>query len=128
MNFAPLVLTIASGNLTFNPYDRGAKGAFVYRESSKQLHAQRLVVSTETRDDASDRYVVQANTPMVQTVAEGCCPVPGNPLRGTDVVKAEFKFGSDSTLAERELQIDLLVASVLAFKSTMSQRGKIYAS
>lgn len=128
MNFAPISLTLSSGTVTFNPYDRGAKGAFVYRESAKQLHAQRLVVSTETRDDANDRYVVQLNTPMVMTVAEGCCPVPGNPLRGTDVVKAELKFGADTTEAERKAQIDLLIASVLEFKTTMAQRGKIYAN
>lgn len=127
MNFTPVTLTVTAGDVVFSPYDRGARGAFVYRESNVLLNARRLVVSSETNDNASDRYTVQLNVPRVQPLVEGCCPTASNSLMGTDLVKTDVRFLANTSSVDRIAAIDLQIAALQEYKTMISVREKLYA-
>lgn len=125
MKFQPLSLVVDGVTTVFSPYDRGVNGAFVYRQDAVLLNAPRVVVSTTTNDAASDKYVVQLNTPRVLPAADGCCD-PAVSL-GTDVVKTELRFLATTTTADRNKQIDLQIAALKELQNTVSQREHVYA-
>lgn len=127
MNFSPISLSVSGSTLVFNPYDRGAKGAFVYRLSTAYVNAQRLVISNTTNDQASDRYTLQVNTPRAEAPVEGCCPTERNVLLGTDLCTADIRFLSTTSPVERIAQLDALIALIETMKSTISTRDKVYA-
>lgn len=126
MNFSPVTLTVNSVPVVFAPYDRGARGAFVYRKNGVQVNAPRLLVSSETNDAASDRYTIQINEPRTALPAEGCCPTDVKSL-GTDLSKVDLRFLATTSDTDRAAQIDTLVAAMLEFKSLVTSRNKIYS-
>lgn len=126
MNFSPLSLPVGSNTLVFSPYDRGAKGAFVWRESGTYVHAQRIVATTVTNDSAADRYSLQVAAPRVKAVEAGCCPT-GDDLLGTDLVSVDLRFRATTEPADRLLQIETAIALLNSMKSMVSTRDKIYS-
>lgn len=126
MNFSPISLAVASETLVFSPYDRGTKGAFVWRLSGAYVNAQRLVASTATNDSASDRYNLQVAVPRVKAVEPGCCPT-GDNLLGTDLVSVDVRFLASTVPADRITQIETAVAFLTEMKNTISTRDKIYS-
>lgn len=126
MNFQPLSLSVDSTTYVYSPYDRGQKGAFVWRLSTEYLHAQRLVASTVTNDSASDRYNLQVAVPRVKAVEEGCCPT-GNDLLGTDLISVDLRFLASTVPAARLKQIETMIAFLNELKATVSTRDKIYS-
>lgn len=126
MNFKQLSLSNGSDTLTYSPYDRGAKGAFVWRLSNAFIHAQRLVASTVTNDSASDRYNFQVATPRVKAVEPGCCPT-GSDLLGTDLVSVDLRFLATTEPAERLAQIDTAISLLNEMKTMVSTRDKLYS-
>lgn len=125
MNFTQLSLSVESETLVFSPYDRGLKGAFVWRQSNAYVHAQRLVASTVTNDSASDRYNLQVAVPRVKAVEPGCCPT-GNELLGTDLVSIDLRFLASTDPASRITQIETSIAMLNSMKDMISTRDKIY--
>lgn len=125
MEFSPLNLTVNGVAVTFNPYDRGASGAFVYRKAGVTLQAPRLVVSTVVDDNASDKYAVANNTPSVLPAAVGS-GLPDKIL-GTDLVKTELRFLATTSEASRVSQIDTHVAALQELRATFEKRAKIYS-
>lgn len=124
MNFSELNLVVNSVTHTFSPYDRGANGAFVYREKNVNLHATRLVITTSTDDTKSDRYQVQCNTPRVSAgVPAGSVPI----MLGTDLVKTELRFLATTSEADRKAQIDLQIAALQQFRETIADRERLYS-
>lgn len=127
MNFSPIAIVTGGNTYTFNPFDRGAKGAFVYRESGPSVNAQRIVASTVTNDTASDRYSFQLNAPRLDVPVEGCCPTERNVLLGTDLVAVDMRFLASTSAADRGLQIDKVIALLEEMKPTVKSREKIYS-
>lgn len=127
MNFSPITLSVSGSSLVFNPYDRGAKGAFVYRLSTAYVNAKRLVVSNSTNDLASDRYTFQVAAPRAEAPVEGCCPTERNVLLGTDLCTADIRFLATTEAVERIAQIDTLIALLETMKATVSTRDKVYS-
>jgi hypothetical protein len=125
MQFQPVILAVSGADITFNPYDRGANGAFVYRQAGVTLQAPRLVISTVTDDNASDKYLVQVNAPRVKPAEEGCCSVDS--LLGTDLVKTELRFLATTSQSDREKSIDTAIAALQEFRETISKREKLYS-
>lgn len=125
MNFSELNLVVDSVNHTFTPYDRGANGAFVYREKGVQLHATRLVITTVTDDTKSDKYLVQLNKPRVIDAVVGGSEV--KQALGTDLVKTELRFLATTSEADRKAQIDLQIAALQAFRETVADREHLYS-
>lgn len=126
MNFSSISLSVDSNTLVFAPYDRGAKGAFVWRLSNAFIHAQRLVASSVTNDSASDRYNFQVAAPRVKAVEPGCCPT-GSDLLGTDLVSVDLRFLATTEPAERLTQIETAIALLNNMKSMVSTRDKLYS-
>lgn len=126
MNFQPLSLSVESNTLVFNPYDRGLKGAFVWRLSGSYVNSQRLVASTVTNDSASDRYNFQVAAPRVKAVEPGCCPT-GTDLLGTDLVSVDLRFLASTEPADRITQIETAIAMLNSMKTMVSVREKIYS-
>lgn len=124
MQFTQIELTVNDVDHTFDPYDRGANGAFVYREVGGTLHQPRLVVSTKTDDAGSDRYSVQLNAPRIQSAAEGCCEADS--VLGTDLVKTELRFLATTNSQARLDQIDLHIAALQEFRTAISNREKLW--
>lgn len=125
MNFTQLSLSVESNTLVFSPYDRGLKGAFVWRLSNAYVNAQRIVASTVTNDSASDRYNFQVAAPRVKAVEPGCCPT-GSDLLGTDLVSVDLRFLASTEPAKRITQIETAIALLNSMKSMVSTRDKIY--
>lgn len=126
MKFNDLTIVVDSVTTVFQPYDRGANGAFVWRETGSTLHAPRVIASATTNDAASDKYLVQLNQPRLCTVEPaGCEPV--TTVKATDIVKAEFRFTAETSSADRSKQLDELVKLIQEFRTAISLREKIYA-
>lgn len=125
MQFTPINLVVSGVTHTFKPYDRGANGAFVYRKDGVTLQAPRLVLNSETNDNASDKYLVQGNTPRVAPKEEGCCGV--ETALGADLVKTELRFLATTSEADRKLSIDLHIAALQEIRETIADREKIYS-
>lgn len=125
MQFSSVTLTVDGASVVFNPYDRGASGSFVYRMAGVTLQAPRLVVSTNTDDNTSDKYLLQNNVPYVRPAEEGCCTV--NEILGTDVVKTELRFLATTTEADRTKHIDTHIAVLQEFRETFEKREKLYS-
>lgn len=124
MKFSQLEITANGSNVTYQPYDRGAAGAFVYREAVPGLFQPRVLVSTSTNDNASDKMIVQLNTPRV-CVSEHDCTVPVQ--NGTDLVKTELRFLATTSEADRIEQIDRHIALLQELRGVIEGRGVIYA-
>jgi len=124
MQFSPINLVVNSVNHTYKPYDRGTNGAFVYRKDGVTLQAPRLVLNAETNDNASDKYLVQNNTPRV---APPSGSVLVETLLGTDLVKTELRFLATTSEADRKLEIDLHIAALQEVRETIADREKIYS-
>lgn len=125
MNFSELTLVVNSVNHAFTPYDRGANGAFVYREKGVQLHAARLVITTTTDDTKSDKYLVQLNQPRVIDAVVGGSEI--KQALGTDLVKTELRFLATTSEADRKAQVDLQIAALQAFRETVADREHLYS-
>lgn len=123
MKFSTLDLTVNNVVLTYSPYDRGANGAFVYRESGSLVHNTRIIASAMVNDKASDKYTLQVNTPRL-----ACPDSCGLAVEvGTDIAKVDFRFRADTTSEQRLLQIDKLAALISEFRSTIGARETIYS-
>lgn len=125
MQFTQLILSVQGTNVTFIPFDRGASGAFVYRQNGASLHANRLVVSTAVDDASSDKYSVQLNAPRVKPAEEGCCTIDS--LLGTDLVKTELRFLATTSEADRKWQIDAHIAALQEYRETFEKRERLYS-
>lgn len=126
MKFNDLTIVVGATTTVFNPYDRGTNGAFVWRKAGSSLHSPRVVASAMTNDAASDKYLVQLNQPRLCVVEPaGCLPVES--VKGTDIVKAEFRFTADTPVADRLLQIDQLTKLIAEFRNAIGNREKIYS-
>lgn len=80
--FTSFDVTVDSVTYTYNPYDRGANGAFVYREAGAGVHLSRIILSADVNDNASDKMSIQLNTPRV-CPSDDCGP---DVVLGTDLV------------------------------------------
>lgn len=124
MKFGTLPITVNSVDYTFNPYDRGQNGAFVWRLAGESVFASRVVASATANDSASDKLTVQLNTPRICAESAEC----GKPVTlGTDLVKTELRFLATTSSADRELQIDQHIELLLEMKSTIVNREVIYS-
>lgn len=124
MKFNELDFVVSGVTHSFAPYDRGLKGAFVWRQKGVTLHAPRLVATATTDDTASDRYVVQGNTPRVcPATPETCGP---DILLGTDLVKTELRFLATTSSVDRKLSIDLHIAQLQELRDMVADREHIY--
>lgn len=119
-------LTIADGPLTIDylPFDKGANGAFVFREGGLSIYAPRVLVSTSINDAANDKLTVQLNTPRVSLPAEGCCD-PITQL-GTDLAKTELRFLAATSKADRVTVIDRHIALLQELRATIEDREVMY--
>lgn len=123
MQFGNITLDVAGAQTTFLAYDRGANGAFVYREQGVSVHAPRVVVSTNTNDSASDKMNVQLNTPRVCPGQE-CGP---DVMLGTDLVKSELRFLATTSKSDRAAQIDRHIALLQELRGIIEDRSVIYS-
>lgn len=124
MKFSAITVNVADVDKTFLPYDRGANGAFVYREEGVSVHAARLVATTIVNDEASDRMTVQVNQPRVCPSDESCGP---DKVLGTDLVKTEMRFLASTSKQDRINQIDTQIALLEELRANIEDRGVIYA-
>lgn len=123
MKFSQLTLNVNSADIVFAPYDRGAKGAFVYRKVGSSVHSPRIVASATIDDMASDRFALQLNEPRITTDS-----VSGvDTVIGTDLLKIELRFLATTAEADRNTAVDTLVALLVEFKQTIGSREAIYA-
>lgn len=123
MKFTNIAIDVDSVNFTFLPYDRGANGAFVYRQDGISVHAPRVVVSTITNDTASDKMTVQLNTPQTCPSTD-CGP---DLMLGTDLVKTELRFLATTSKLDRVLQIDKQVALLQELRGIIEDRAVMYS-
>lgn len=123
MQFTKLDISVDSVNFSFLPYDRGANGAFVFRQEGSAVFAPRVVVSTTVNDLASDKMAVQLNTPQYRPSTESGLDV----LLGTDLVKTELRFLATTSKSDRALQIDKHIALLQELRGTVEDRSVIYA-
>lgn len=124
MKFSRIDVDVNSVTYSYLPYDRGANGAFVYREEGKTVNAPRVVASASTNDSASDRMAVQINVPRT-------CEDPSQPCGialqlGTDLVKTEMRFLASTSTADRQLQIDQHIALLQELRTVIENRETIY--
>lgn len=124
MKFTNISVETSGGTFDFAPYDRGANGAFVYREAGASVHAPRLVVSTKADDNSSDKMTVQLNAPSV-CPADDTCSVER--LIGTDLVKTELRFLATTVKADRQAIIDKQIALLQELRSVIEERQVVYS-
>lgn len=124
MNFSNLVITADAASYTYLPYDRGANGAFVYREQGVSVHAPRVVITTNTNDATSDKFAVQLNTPRVCAAVLDCAI---DTVLGTDIVKTELRFLATTSSADRKKQISQHIALLEELRATIQNRQVIYS-
>lgn len=124
MKFSNLTITANAASYTYLPYDRGANGAFVYRQSGASVHAPRVIVSMTSNDASSDKSTVQLNTPRVCAVTAEC-DLPK--LLGTDLVKTELRFLATTSAADRELVISQHIALLEELRTDIQTRAVIYS-
>lgn len=125
MKFSKLELTVNSAPISFLPYDRGTKGAFVWRQEGASVYAPRIMVSTMINDTTSDKFTFQQNAPRVcETVEPGCAPIQN---LGTDIAKTEFRFLASTSVSDRKALIETQIALLTEMLSTMVNREVIYA-
>lgn len=122
MKFSNLEIAAQGVNYTYKPYDRGANGAFVFREAGVSVHAPRVVVSTIANDTSSDRLTIQLNTPVVQPSVNG---LPESQI-GTDLVKTEMRFLASTSKQDRIKCIDKQVALLQELRNIIEDRGVMY--
>lgn len=122
--FTKLEIEIESVSYTYSPYDRGANGAFVFRQDGVTVNAPRVVVSTATNDTSSDKYVVQINEPRTCPGENPCGP---EQLLGTDLVKTEFRFLGTTSPDVRALQIDKHIALLQELRGMIEDREVMYS-
>lgn len=124
MQFSQIEVTASGANHVYQPYDRGAAGAFVWRQQGMQVHAPRLLVTSKTDDSTNDKLTVQNNIPRV-------CPSDNNcetdALKGTDLVKSELRFLATTSTADRQKAIDLHIALLQELRNVIENRETIYA-
>lgn len=123
MKFDLINIQVASVDYNYVPYDRGANGAFVYREEGSTVHAARVVATTSVNDSGSDRLNVQVNQPRTCASETACGP---DVLLGTDLVKTEMRFLASTSQAERALQIDKQIAVLQELRGVIEDRAVIY--
>lgn len=123
-HFSKIDIEVGSVTYSYNPYDRGANGAFVFREAGVAVHAPRVVVSTSTNDAGSDKMAVQLNHPRVCASAESCGP---ETILGTDLVKTELRFLATTTASERSLAIDKHIALLQELRGLSENRDVMYS-
>lgn len=123
MKFDNVEINVADVDYTFQPYDRGANGAFVYREAGVSVHAARVVATTTVNDTASDRLSVQVNQPRTCASETACGP---DVVLGTDLVKTEMRFLASTSKADRITQIDKQIALLQEFRGVIEDRAVIY--
>lgn len=122
--FTKLEIQIESVDYTYSPYDRGANGAFVFRQDGVSVHAPRVVVSTATNDVSSDKYAIQLNEPRVCPSDLNCGP---DVMLGTDLVKTEFRFLGTTDAVTRALQIDKHIALLQELRDMVESREVMYS-
>lgn len=124
MKFSKLTVVVDANSIEYLPYDRGANGAFVFREAGISLYAPRVVTSVTINDASSDKLAVQLNTPRVLAPAVGCCDPVTN--LGTDLVKTELRFLATTSKSDRQGQIDRHIALLQELRSVIEDRETIY--
>lgn len=123
MNFSNIEVTVGGSPVTFQPYDRGANGAFVYRQSGPTVHAPRLVLSALVNDSASDKLVVQLNEPRTRpSDVERAI----DQVLGTDLVKTELRFLATTSMTDRQTQIDKHIALLQELRDLIETRSVVY--
>lgn len=125
MKFDVLTAVVGASTFVFTPYERGATGAFVYRQEGVPLFAPRLVATAATNDDASDNYQVQVNTPLIIDPDVGSNLPVSSP--GSDLVKTQLRFLATTGSEARKLQIDKHIAILLQYRNAIANREKLYA-
>lgn len=123
MNFSNIEVTVGSSTVTFQPYDRGANGAFVYRQSGPTVHAPRLVLSALVNDSSSDKLVVQLNEPRTCPSDVECAI---DKVLGTDLVKTELRFLATTSKTDRQTQIDKHIALLQELRDLIETRSVVY--
>lgn len=125
MQFTQIEVTANGTDFVFKPYDRGAAGAFVWKQNTASVvHAPRLIVSMKANDDASDKSTVQQNIPRTCASVEACAV---DVLLGTDMVKTELRFLATTTSADRKASIDLHIALLQELRDAIADRDVIYS-
>lgn len=124
MQFTQIDTEVGGVAFSYQPYDRGANGAFVYRQVGSVLHAPRVVVSATTNDAGSDKMSVQLNTPQVCDAVDDCAPVM---LLGTDLVKTELRFLAATSKTDRATIIDKHIALLQELRGVVEDREVIYS-
>ena len=124
MNFSNIEVTANGSQVVFQPYDRGANGAFVYRKSGATVHAPRLVLSTQVNDSSNDKLTVQNNVPRVCPSDESCGV---DKILGTDLVKTELRFLATTSEQDRKATIDTHIALLQELRDVIETRQVIYA-
>lgn len=123
MNFSNIEVTVGGSTVTFQPYDRGANGAFVYRQSGPTVHAPRLVLSALVNDSSSDKLVVQLNEPRT-CPSDVECSI--DKVLGTDLVKTELRFLATTSMTDRQTQIDKHIALLQELRDLIETRSVVY--
>lgn len=123
--FTNIVVTVASVDYTYQPYDRGTNGAFVYREQAgESTHAPRAIVSTSMDDTSSDKMTVQLNVPRVLEAETSGAP---DIILGTDLVKTEMRFLASTAQADRILQLNKQIELLEELRHHIEDREVIYS-
>lgn len=124
MQFSKLTIADGQSTIDYLPFDKGANGAFVFREGGLSVYAPRVLVSTSINDAANDKMTVQLNTPRVSMPAAGCCD-PATQL-GTDLAKTELRFLAATSKADRVKVIDRHIALLQELRATIENREVMY--
>lgn len=124
MQFSKLTIAVGQSTIDYLPFDKGANGAFVFREGGLSVYAPRVLVSTSINDAANDKMTVQLNTPRVKLPAAGCCD-PVTQL-GTDLAKTELRFLAATSKADRVTVIDRHIALLQELRATIENREVVY--
>lgn len=122
--FSTVEISVNSTTYTFQPYDRGANGAFVFRQAGQGVYLPRLLVSTSNNDDASDRMTIQSTEPRTCEPDDACVETK---VLGNDLVKTELRFLAATSEADRKLQINKHIALLQELREIIETRGVIYS-
>lgn len=125
MQFTQIEVNASGTDYVFKPYDRGAAGAFVWKQNAESVvHAPRLIVSMKADDNSSDKSTVQQNIPRTCPSVDACAV---DVLVGTDMVKTELRFLATTTSDQRKTSIDLHIALLQELRDTIADRDVIYS-
>lgn len=125
MQFTQIEVNANGTDYVFKPYDRGAAGAFVWKQNAASaVHAPRLIVTMKANDNSSDKSIVQQNVPRTCPSTDNCAV---DVLMGTDLVKTELRFLATTEAAARTASIDLHIALLQELRDTIADRDVIYS-